>query len=277
MSNRRQGIYWIITLSCEICPTAPRLLPEICWVKGQQERGDGGFLHWQFVVGFHQKASLRAVSRLFPGCHAELTRSSAAETYVWKEDTRVPESQFELGTRPFKRSDSKDWEKIWDAATKGDLLAIPADVRVRCYGTLRRIAGDFAQPSAIEKVVNVFWGLTGTGKSRRAWDEAGMDAYTKDPRTKFWCGYQGQRHVVFDEFRGAIDVAHLLRWLDRYPVIVETKGGSICLQAISFWFTSNIHPNDWYPELDQPTKDALIRRLNITHFHYLYFFIVDSN
>jgi len=57
----------------------------------------------------------------------------------------------------------------------------------------------------------VYWGRTGTGKSRRAWDEAGVDAYPKDPRTKFWCGYFGQANVIIDEFRGGIDVAHLLR------------------------------------------------------------------
>jgi len=34
-------------------------------------------------------------------------------------------------------------------------------------------------------------------------------------------GYRGQEHVVFDEFRGGIDISHVLRWFDRYPVIVE--------------------------------------------------------
>jgi len=112
----------------------------------------------------------------------------------------------------------------------------------------------------------VYWGRTGTGKSRRAWDEAGLDAYPKDPRTKFWCGYREHENVVIDEFRGGIDISHLLRWFDRYPVVVELKGGATCLKAKTIWITSNIHPNDWYPELDDETKSALMRRLNITHF-----------
>jgi hypothetical protein len=110
----------------------------------------------------------------------------------------------------------------------------------------------------------VFWGLTGTGKSMRAWDEAGLMAYPKDPRTKFWCGYGSQEHVVIDEFRGGIDVSHMLRWLDRYPVIVEIKGASVVLRATHIWITSNIHPKAWYPLLDDATYEALERRLTIT-------------
>lgn len=122
------------------------------------------------------------------------------------------------------------------------------------------------QPVAIERSCEVFWGTTGTGKSRRAWDEAGMEAYAKDPRTKWWCGYRGQNHVIFDEFRGDISIAHLLRWLDRYPVCVETKGGAMPLAASKIWITSNLDPNMWYPDLDEDTRMALMRRLNITHF-----------
>jgi len=119
----------------------------------------------------------------------------------------------------------------------------------------------------MERRVDVFWGRTGTGKSRRAWNEAGFGAYPKDPRTKFWDGYREQEHVVIDEFRGDIDISHVLRWFDRYPVIVEVKGGSVSFVAKRIWITSNVDPRDWFPNVCQETKNALIRRLNITHFN----------
>lgn len=112
----------------------------------------------------------------------------------------------------------------------------------------------------------MYWGVTGAGKSRRAWDEAGLNAYPKDPRTKFWDGYRNHENVVIDEFRGDIDIAHLLRWFDRYPVIVECKGSSIVLSAKKIWITSNLDPRQWFPNTDQATIDALMRRLTITHF-----------
>jgi len=61
---------------------------------------------------------------------------------------------------------------------------------------IRTIAADFAEPAGMERTVVVFCGRTGTGKSRRAWEEAGLGAYPKDPRTKFWDGYRDQSHVV---------------------------------------------------------------------------------
>lgn len=125
------------------------------------------------------------------------------------------------------------------------------------------IAADYAVPETISKTVRVFYGPTGGGKSYAAWSEAGANAYPKDPRSKFWYGYKGEENVVFDEFRGGIDISHMLRWLDCYPCMVEIKGSSKCLQAKRIWITSNLHPNNWYEGLDDVTRLALLRRLEI--------------
>jgi len=93
-----------------------------------------------------------------------------------------------------------------------------------------------------------------------------VGTYSKDPRSKFWCGYQGEEHVIIDEFRGGIDIAHLLRWLDRYPVRVEIKGSSKPLVARTVWVTSNLPPVKWYPDVDEDTLNALLRRLKVTEF-----------
>jgi len=279
-SMRRQGIFWLCTLSCESVPCLPMLregeLPStVVWIKGQKERGnEGGYLHWQFVCAFSKKVSLRGLKSLFGSAiHGELSRSDAAAEYCCKEDTRV-DGPWEWGAKPIQRNAKLDWDSIWTSAVSGDLLAIPASIRISSYRALRSIASDYAVCSAMEREVYVFWGRTGkfeliigSGKSRRAWDEAGLDAYSKDPRSKFWDGYQGSRNVVIDEFRGGIDVAHILRWCDRYPVRVEVKGSSAPLCAKRIWFTSNVDPRDWYPDLDEETKAALLRRFNIIHFN----------
>jgi len=230
------------------------------------ELGDGGFLHWQVIVGLSKKCSLITIKNIFGPYHAELTRSSSAEEYVFKEATRVAGTQFELGSRPFKRNSATDWVQVWDLAKAGKLMDIEADLRIRYYRTLLCIAGDYSEAPSILRTCHVFWGVTGSGKSRRAWAEAGVSAYSKDPRSKFWCGYRAQEHVVIDEFRGGIDLSHLLRWLDRYPVNVEIKGGSKPLMASTIWITSNLHPNDWYPDTDHLTNAALMRRLTIIEF-----------
>jgi len=227
-------------------------------------------LHWQLIVYCTQLSRLKRITSIFgSGIHAELSRSAAARDYVWKDDTAIPGTRFELGEPPIRRNNKKDWDGVLSNARDGKFDDIPSDILVRYYGSIKRIRQDNLQPIAMERSVFVFWGRTGLGKSRRAWAEAGLDAYPKDPRSKFWDGYCGQKHVVIDEFRGGIDVAHLLRWLDRYPVIVEVKGSSTCLVATSIWITSNLQPSNWYPDLDDDTKQALLRRLHVTHFDSL--------
>lgn len=258
-------LYWILTIPhADFTPFQP---PNIQWIRGQLERANSGFLHWQIVISCQRKLRLGGVKSIFgTSCHAEPTRSNAAINYVWKDDTSIANTRFELGSRKINRSDDQDWESIRNDAKCGQLDNIPPDIYIRCYNQLSRIAADNLEPIAQEREIFCYWGQTGAGKSRRAWEEAGLHAYPKDPRSKFWCGYRSHEHVVLDEFRGGIDISHMLRWCDRYPVLIEVKGGARALTAKKIWITSNLHPREWYPELDQETKDALLRRMTIVHF-----------
>lgn len=267
-SGSANGRYWLGTLPIDSF-IFPSPLPEtVTWFKGQQEKAPTtGYIHVQCIAGFKRNVRLASVKRIFGSQgHWELTRSDAADAYVHKDETHVPGTRFELGAKALKRNSATDWDLVRSNAKSGNLDAIPADVFVRCYSSLTRIASDFAVPVAISRTVHVFWGRTGTGKSRRAWEEAGMDAYPKDPRTKWWCGYSAHENVVIDEFRGSIDIAHLLRWFDRYPVSVEIKGGRRPLHASRIWITSNLSPAQWYPECDPATIAALERRLIVEYF-----------
>ena len=289
--------YWILTIPHE--HFTPFLPPGVAYISGQLERGralredmdslgpqpsvaqcgttspegttgDGGvrphYLHWQLCAYFQRTVRLSTLVSTFGPYHAEPTRSGAADAYCQKNDTRIEGTQFTLGRKPRQRQDPKDWDAIWDAASSNRFDAIPRDVLVRCYSQISKISKDNLCPEPTVKEVYLYWGPTGTGKSRKAWEEASFQAYPKDPRTKFWDGYNQQKNVVIDEFRGAIDIAHLLRWFDRYPVSVETKGSGTVLSAVKIWITSNLPPELWYPACDTATMAALNRRLTIKHF-----------
>lgn len=261
-----QGRYWLLTIPCH--DFMPYLPPGVSFLKGQLEQGASGFLHWQLMASFPKKVTCSYVKTIFgTTCHAELSRSSAANEYVWKEDSRVGH-MFQLGKLPMKRNSATDWDEVRENAKKGKFDDIPADIFIRSYANLKRIAVDHMQAVPQEKEVYVFWGRTGTGKSRRAWEEATFGAFPKDPCTKWWCGYTGQTHVVIDEFRGQIGISHLLRWLDRYPVVLESKGSSCVSRMEKIWITSNLSPDEWYPDLDEETKSALRRRFTqVIHFN----------
>jgi hypothetical protein len=83
----------------------------------------------------------------------------------------------------------------------------------------------------------VFWifGPTGTGKTRCALESgrrlAGLDddlIWISSGSLRWFDGYDGHPVVIFDDFRAKdVSWSFLLRLLDRYPVSVEFKGGSV--------------------------------------------------
>lgn len=263
-----QARYWLLTIPYQ--NFTPYLPPSADYIKGQLEQGSNtDYLHWQLIVYYPKKVSLNYMKLIYgQEAHVERSKSDAVEDYVWKEDTSIAGTQFELGKKSIKRNSEKDWDLIVSNARQGNFDSIPGDVLIRCYGNIKKIRVDSLQPESIEKSVYVYWGRTGAGKSRQAWDEATLSAYPKDPNTKFWDGYSGQEEVVIDEFRGAISISHILRWLDRYPTIVEVKGSSTVLKARRIWITSNLDPQLWYENLDNETYLALRRRFTqVIHFN----------
>lgn len=208
------------------------------------------------------KGSLNQVKKFFPaGGHYELTRSDAAEKYCWKDETSLGQ-RFEFGKKVLRRNSSTDWEDVREKAKVGDLDSVPADIYIRYYRSLRTISMDHSKPVGISKTIYVLFGPTATGKSYRAWQRF-PSAYSKDPRSKWWSGYRGEDVAIMDEFRGSIDISHLLRWFDCYPVSVETKGSQVPLCVSTVVITSNLPPKAWFPELDFPTYAALERRLTV--------------
>lgn len=264
-----QGRYFMLTIPHH--HYTPYLPDGVAYVKGQLECGaDTGYLHWQILAYFRKKVTISHVKEIFgDGIHVELTKSKASEEYVWKEDTRVQGTQFEMGQKSINRNSDTDWQQVWENAKSGNLMAIPDDIRIRCYHTLKRIRKDYDEPTLRENVVvHCFWGEPKTGKSHKAWHDATTfgTPYIKGSTTKWWDGYQGQDCVIIDEFRGQIGLEHLLKWFDKWPCSVEEKGGQMALKATKFWIISNLSPEQWYPGLDEASLAALRRRMHVTHF-----------
>lgn len=265
-----QARYWLLTIPVVHHPSEPKLAGSLVYLKGQQEIGEQGLHHWQLLAIFEKPLRRAAVKRHFcDQAHCEESRSAAANDYVWKEDTRVQGTQFEHGELPFNRGKKTDWDGLLHNVKHGRITKVPSDVYVRYYGNLKKIEAAHQDPVARDDIqVNVFWGTSGTGKTRRAWHEAGdTDVYVKNPGTKWWDGYRGQTKVLVDEFAGVFSLQNFLTWCDRYPTTVEVKGGTEVLRATQFWFTSNVDPRDWYADINQDQREAVMRRItNCVHF-----------
>jgi len=118
----------------------------------------------------------------------------------------------------------------------------------------------------------ILFGPTGYGKSWRA--RQYNDPYTVPWPTGnrwWWPDYENQETVILDEFRHQIKYDTMLKFLDRYEFNVEYKGGNKKFNSKRIVITSNIEPADWYPNLDQETKEPLKRRIN--EFASIYQFV----
>lgn len=111
-------------------------------------------------------------------------------------------------------------------------------------------------PRHHEMQITVLYGPTGTGKSKYAY-EMYPDAYWKQ-RSQWWDNYSGQDTVIIDEFYGWLPYDLLLRICDRYPLLVETKGGQVNFVASKILLTSNTIPERWYKSV---YFDAFVRRV----------------
>jgi len=104
-----------------------------------------------------------------------------------------------------------------------------------------------------ETQVYWLWGPTGSGKTRWVYETCDRtDLYVKDGTNKWFCGYTGQRNVLFDDFRPSQEIpfSRLLRLLDRYSMQVETKGGTVNFNPHRIFITSPKPPRDTWTHID---------------------------
>jgi hypothetical protein len=130
--------------------------------------------------------------------------------------------------------------------------------------------GQHAQSKMRTVRCKVYYGPTGTGKSKRATYEAlqlmgGEQPYRKEPKTIWWDGYWGQKVIILDDVDPDDIQPHnrMLRILDRYPLLLQTKGGHVWANWEHVFITSNHHPMLWYPRKVYDQHSPLHDRLEV--------------
>lgn len=113
--------------------------------------------------------------------------------------------------------------------------------------------------------VEWYWGPTGSGKTREAWEQCGYeDTWVSNVNLDWVDGYDGQSNVIIDDFRAShCQFAKLLRILDRYPLKLPVKGGFVDWVPKRIIVTSTHSPYKCYKSEDiQENIDQLIRRID---------------
>jgi len=107
-----------------------------------------------------------------------------------------------------------------------------------------------------------FWGKTGTGKSKTAY-EMFPDLHRQGCQMfPWWEGYDAHENVLIDDVKECTLklYSYLLEVLDRYECRIQVKGGSRQLLAKNIIITSSFNPAELFSHFDDATE--LLRRID---------------
>lgn len=244
----------------------------------QREKGESGTEHYQMYLEFDSPVRMSAVKGLLaPEVHCEPRRGSReqARDYCRKEESRI-DGPWEIGTWTGGQGTRTDIQQLLDLAKGGgdarEAWELAPEGMFRHYRAFNEARLAFAGGQQRPEInVVCLYGASGTGKTRKAeemlaeFEAKGEKVYRKAPG-KWWDGYNLEKVVLMDEFYGSwMHYAEFLRLIDRYPLNVECKGGTIPMRACTIIITSNSPPALWYPNIAD--KLPVLRRLHqIWHY-----------
>lgn len=231
------------------------------------EVGESGTKHIQGYIEFKNPVGFKALTKkLLKRAHIEHRMGTPiqARDYCYKDEQII----FEDGiiSKQGKRTDiDKCCELIQDGNRMKAVAQSAPQTFVRYHKGFKALQAILIEPRNEKPNVTVYYGASGTGKSKRAREEM-EDPYIWTPQRGQWFdSYEGQKEVIFEEFRGQLPFGMLLSLLDRYDCPVQYKGGTIEFCATSIIITSPLPPSKWYcmSEFDEYDKyEQLERRID---------------
>lgn len=280
-NQESRGKHWMFTLNN---PTPEEIAhirnsTEFSWLMFQGERGERGTPHLQGTCSFAKVKRFRQLKKILgPRASYELRRGTVQEaaTYCSKDATfdESVHGKYERGTRPNDQGARTDIQqlslRIVGGATESELFNSFPALFLRYPRGIRDAIRLCTASRNFKTEVFWFWGPTGTGKSKRAFEEA-PGAYWKSGIDNWWDGYQSEEVVIIDDYRtNMCPFNFLLRLLDRYPLLVPIKGGFVQFVAKKIYITTPLLPKDtWANRIDEDIKQLERRIEHVLHFHTL--------
>lgn len=229
-----------------------------------REVGENGTPHLQCFVSFAARRSLGYLKNLFGNrVHGEVARGSAQQN---KEYCSKEGDSNEYGVAPKGRGTRSDLKAalacIKEGCSRRELIENHPTAYARAHRMLSEALVLYSGTRNWMPVTRVYYGETGIGKTRRAFEETETPPYVHSGGMWF-DGYDGQENVIFDDFGGSeFKLTYLLKLLDRYPMRVPIKGGFVNWVPKNIWITSNYGPKEWYSGAKDEHQLALRRRLH---------------
>jgi len=235
--------------------------------------------HYQSYISMTKRYTVCALKKLLCDntVHIESCKGSELQNIEYcKKDGKLYR-EFGKPKIPGDRTDIKKLRNHFKIG-KRKLDAIEDDDLLPIVAKYPRLCNDmqlyYAPKRNTMTELYIFWGITGSGKSHRALQEAGDDVYYKPVGSQWWDGYEQNESVIIEDFRGQLSLDTILRLVDKYAMRVPYKGGHAQFNTRRVYITSNLNPDDWWNHDQkgyQESYDALTRRIT-KKVHFSTFF-----
>lgn len=269
----RQSRFWCFTINNPL-RQFDKLPDGVTYlVSGAETCPTTGTQHLQCYCELARSQRRSFVAKLFPTAHVEPRWASAekASDYCKKDGTFVEFGV--LSTTSSKQGKRSDLEAIAEDIRDG--RAFEEIVEENPAAFMRYGRGIQNYRNAVHKPlefranlkVYLYIGKTRLGKSYHA--RVTQNAWPKPVGKGLWFdGYDRQKTVVVDEFRGQYPLSDMLQITDPYKVQVETKGGHTWFEPETLIFTTNMSPVEMYAERDADSREAFFARFHEVYWWY---------
>lgn len=229
-------------------------------VYGREVAPTTGTPHLQGYLYLKNATTMKSLEKKCKGIHLAYAKGSADQNfdYCSKEGNYV-----ELGTKPLGQGKRTDIQSVISMVKDGsrmkDIISVASNLQ--CISVAEKTFKYLEQQRDWKPKVEWLYGETGTGKSKYAYENM-EDPYTAMSTGKWFEGYDAHENVIIDDMRKDFMKFHeLLRLLDRYPMRVETKGGSRQFLAKHIIITSAYPPTELFDTREDIAQ--LLRRIDI--------------
>lgn len=241
----------------------------------QLEKGvETGYKHFQLYLENDNSISFSTLKNIFPYAHIESregTKQQAFE-YCTKLETRL-HGYWEFGERPNFYDDTTGKPRLKKEQMMLDVLAGKSDLYLlTTYPTIfsQKLVNEWRSVAHINlytenRNVNCtyIYGGTGVGKSsyvRRKHKPEDIYIVSDYERAPF-DNYNGQKVIVFEEYRSNFPLSLFLQYLDIYPLSLPCRYMNKQALYTEVYIISNWTLEQQYPNCDNEDKLALYRRL----------------
>lgn len=190
----------------------------------------------------------------YPRAHISIAKNiNASIEYCQKEDTRI-RGPYITGTKPAQGSRS-DLAEIGEMVGTKSLEEIANEypgMWIQYSRGIKDLHNRKLKHRNVKPIVTWIYGSTGVGKTKMVKDKHGDGLYIKDS-SQWWDMYEQHEAICIDDFDGGWEFRGLLRLLDQYDFIGQTKGSYVKINSPFIYITSEYPPKHYWngTQLDQ--------------------------